>query len=163
VEGCTPSQFCPGQFVTREQMATVLARALGLPGSSTDRFVDDNGSPHEPDINALAEAGITTGCAVDLFCPSQLLSRQQLAGLLAHALELPAIEGTYFADYGDSPYIPEINALVEAGITDGCGVDHFCPWGAVNRAHMAALLRRSFDRPSEPAPRLWGAPGYWGF
>src|SRR5690606_41816243 len=45
--------------VTRGQMAAFLVRALGLPPSSTDSFVDDDGSVFEKDIQALAASGIT--------------------------------------------------------------------------------------------------------
>lgn len=162
VQGCTTNQFCPSQWVTREQLATFLVRALELPPASTDRFIDDNGSPHEADINALAEAGITSGCALDTYCPGQLLSRQQLASLLVQALDLPMVEGVLFTDYSDSPYVAEINSLVAAGIAMGCEFDQFCPWGAVSREQMAAFLRRSLERAQQIAslrPHQWGAKG----
>ena len=146
IQGCAAAEFCPGNWVTREQLATLLARALTLPTPSRDHFVDDNGSPHEADINALAEAGITSGCANELFCPAHLLSRQQLAGLLSHALDLPPAEGIAFADAADSPYAEHINSIVAAGISIGCGVDQFCPWAAVSREQMASLLRRTIER-----------------
>lgn len=165
VEGCTTNHYCPTNWVTREQLATFLARALGLPSPSTDHFLDDNGSPHEADINALAEAGITSGCANGLFCPTQLLSRQQLAGLLTHALELPAAEGVAFTDASDSPYAAEIGSLVAAGISLGCGVDQFCPWEAVSREQMASFLRRSLERALAEARRLpvWESGRPWAY
>ena len=49
-------------------MASFLTRALLLP-VGPDLFVDDAGSLHEPDINALASSGITVGCGPSLFCP----------------------------------------------------------------------------------------------
>jgi hypothetical protein len=156
IQGCAAAEFCPGNWVTREQLATFLARALALPSPSGDHFVDDNGSPHEADINALAEAGITSGCASQLFCPADLLSRQQLAGLLSHALDLPPAEGISFADSIDSPYEEQINSLVAAGISMGCGVDLFCPAAAVSREQMAYFLRRTLERAIQPPPRVPG-------
>src|SRR5690606_11972156 len=73
-KGCNPPDnnlFCPTRPVTRQQMASFLVRALDLPRTDQDFFVDDNGSVHEADINALAAAGITRGCnppANDRFC-----------------------------------------------------------------------------------------------
>lgn len=165
IQGCTTNRFCPNNWVTREQLATLLARALELPSPSTDHFLDDNGSPHEADINALAEAGITSGCANGLFCPAQLLSRQQLAGLLAHALDLPTADGIHFSDASDSPYAANINSLVAAGISMGCGVDQFCPWAAVSREQMASFLRRSLERTIAEARQLphWSPGGPWPF
>lgn len=158
IKGCGADDFCPGNWVTREQLATFLARALTLPTPSRDHFVDDNGSPHEADINALAEAGITSGCASELFCPAHLLSRQQLAGLLSHALDLPPADGISFTDAIDSPYAEHINSLAAAGISMGCGVDQFCPWGAVSREQMASFLRRTLERAMAEAVR----PPNWG-
>ena len=43
-------------------MATFLVRAFDLPATGTDYFGDDNANKHEANINALARAGITSGC-----------------------------------------------------------------------------------------------------
>jgi spore germination protein YaaH len=80
--GCGGNRFCPTANVTREQMASFLARALKLPSTSTDYFTDDNRSPHQGDINRLAAAGITGGCAPGRFCPSANVTREQMAGFL---------------------------------------------------------------------------------
>lgn len=161
VEGCAIGRYCPSIWVTREQLATFLARGLALPAPKVDHFIDDDGSPHESDINALAEAGITAGCAAARFCPGELLSRQQLAGLLAQALDLPPAGPVSFADVVESPNAADISSLVAAGISMGCAVDQFCPWGAVNREQMASLLRRSLERAlaeARPSP-WWGSSG----
>ena len=39
--GCTATTFCPNNAVTREQMASFLVRALGLPNTASDFFIDD--------------------------------------------------------------------------------------------------------------------------
>jgi hypothetical protein len=89
-KGCNPpanDQFCPTDRVTRGQMASFLVRALGLTeGGSTDFFSDDNGNTHEEDINRLATADITRGCAHDLFCPKDFVSRGQMAAFLHRGL-----------------------------------------------------------------------------
>jgi hypothetical protein len=81
-EGCGPAMFCPEEPVTRQQMASFLTRALALPMSPTDFFTDDAGSLHEEDINALANDGITLGCAPGLYCPSDEVLREQMAAFL---------------------------------------------------------------------------------
>jgi hypothetical protein len=144
--GCASDRYCPGIMVTREQLATFLARALDLPPSPLDYFGDDNGSPHEPDINALAAAGITSGCGPGQFCPSQLLSRQQLASMLVEALDLPSSSASSFRDLSGVPDAADVNALRAAGITSGCAPDQFCPWDGISREQMAAFLRRSLER-----------------
>jgi hypothetical protein len=83
--GCDTRRFCQNANVTREQMASFLARAFGLPGSSTDFFTDDNTSIHEGQINALAASGITGGCAAGRYCPKSNVTREQMAAFLYRA------------------------------------------------------------------------------
>ncbi len=80
--GCVGSRYCPHSGVTRAQMASFLFRALRPPAATRDWFSDDNDSIHEASINALAEAGITGGCATGRFCPSSYVTREQMAGFL---------------------------------------------------------------------------------
>jgi hypothetical protein len=95
-KGCNPptnDMFCPTDPVTREQMAAFLARALNLTddgGGNT--FIDDNGSVFEDDIAKLAAAGITKGCnppTNDMFCPTDPVTREQMAAFLHRALDPP--------------------------------------------------------------------------
>jgi hypothetical protein len=65
-------------------------RALGLTeGGDVDRFVDDDGSTHETDINRLAASGITKGCnpstGNDRFCPGDSVLREQMAAFFHRA------------------------------------------------------------------------------
>jgi type VII secretion-associated serine protease mycosin len=85
--GCAAGRFCPSRTVTREQMASFLVRALDLPSTTRDYFADDNGSPHESDINRLASAGITGGCNAGAFCPGAAITREQMAAFLRRALD----------------------------------------------------------------------------
>ena len=75
-QGCGADLFCTFNDVTREQMASFLARALALPGPVQDHFTDDESSRHEADINRIADAAITTGCAPGRYCPRSLVSRE---------------------------------------------------------------------------------------
>jgi hypothetical protein len=84
--GCDENRYCPTANVTRGQMASFLARALDLPATAEDFFDDDDGSTHEDAINRMAAAGIASGCAADAFCPSRLVSREQMAAFLKRAL-----------------------------------------------------------------------------
>ena len=92
--GCNPpvnDRFCPDRPMTRGQMAAMLARALALPSSPGDHFVDDDGSIFENAINRIALAGITVGCnppVKDRFCPDTLITRAQMATFLTRALGL---------------------------------------------------------------------------
>jgi hypothetical protein len=87
--GCDVDRFCPDQPVTRGQMAAFLTRALELPPGPADRFDDDDASEFEPEIEALAAAGVTLGCnppANSSFCPNDAVTRAQMAAFLRRAL-----------------------------------------------------------------------------
>ena len=141
--GCGGGRFCPRAVVTRDQMASFIARALGLPAAGTDYFGDDNGSIHEADINRVAAAGITNGCAAGLYCPGAQVRRDQMASFLARALALPATGTNFFGDDAGNQHEPDINRVAAAGVTNGCGPGAYCPQGSVTREQMAAFLHRA--------------------
>lgn len=153
-KGCNPplnDRFCPKDPVTRAQMASFLVRGLGLTdGGDVDRFVDDDDSVHETDINRLAAAGITLGCNPpdnDEFCPNDPVTRAQMASFLVRGLDLT--EGgdvDRFTDDDTSVHETDINRLAAAGITKGCNPPSntlFCPASDVLREQMAAFLHRA--------------------
>jgi S-layer homology domain len=139
-EGCASARYCPNGIVSRGQMATFLARFLSLPASSTDYFTDDEDSSHEANINRIARAGITLGCAPSRFCPESPVRRETMAAFLARALDLPATSNDYFTDDEGSDFEADINRIARAGITSGCGGGRFCPTESLERDQMAALL-----------------------
>ena len=141
--GCGPERFCPKNVVTREQMASFLARALDLPNASRDYFADDDASAHESDINRVAAAGITSGCGANRFCPRSAVTREQMASFLVRALKLPAASRDFFTDDNASAHESDINRLAQAGITGGCTTATFCPGAVVIREQMAAFLHRA--------------------
>lgn len=149
-EGCNPTgdRYCPSDSVNRGQMAAFLNRAFDLPSSSVDAFDDDNGSIFEADINAVAAAGITTGCATRQFCENGLVTREEMAAFLARALSLPPATGNRFTDDDNSPFEAEIESLAAAGVTRGCTATTFCPLLLVLRDQMASFLARSIAPPS---------------
>ena len=152
--GCNPpsnTRFCPSDAVTRGEVAAFLARALSLPASTADFFVDDNASVFQANINSLAAAGITRGCnppTRDRFCPTQNVTRGQIAAFLSRAFGYTYDDGLDpFLDIETSIFKRDINLLRTAGITKGCfsgeGVINFCPDSYVTRGQMAAFLHRA--------------------
>jgi hypothetical protein len=134
-KGCNPpanDRYCPSGPVTRGQMAAFIRRALSLPDSPIDYFVDDGGSVFEGDINAVAAAGITRGCnppANDRFCPEGQVTREQMAAFLHRAFEYPSSPTDFFTD-DDSLFEADINAIAAVGVTKGCNPptnDRYCP------------------------------------
>ncbi len=154
--GCNPpgnTLFCPGEFVTRGQMAAFLVRTLHYSvGGGDNLFADDDGSTFEIDIDRLGTAGVTLGCNPplnDRFCPNELVTRGQMAAFLARAFHLTnlGLEDLFVDDNG-SIFEFDIDKLGATGISRGCNPpdnDRFCPNDYVTREQMAAFIRRAVD------------------
>ena len=158
--GCvtTGAAYCPDMFVTRAQMATFIARALGMAERSItfDDVVD--GSAHAGNIAAIRHAGITLGCnsAGTSYCPDDLVSREQMASFLARGFGLAPRSSGPFSDISGT-HVGNINAIAYDGITLGCNTDGtaFCPDNSVTRGQLASFLARGMDlEPVELLPRL---------
>ena len=113
-------------------------------------FTDDNGNTHEGAIEAIAAASITLGCnppANTLYCPSESVTRGQMAAFLARAFGLEANTHPGFDDVpADHTFATDIGKLATAGITRGCNPpanDRYCPDEPVTRAAMSAFLVRA--------------------
>jgi hypothetical protein len=136
----TRARYCPNDNVTRASMASFLQRYLNLPNTTTDYFDDDNGNDHEAAINAIAKAGITSGCATRRYCPDGIVLRDQMATFLSRALGLPSTSKDYFTDDETNEHEVHINRIAAAGITGGCGGTNYCPTNPVNRGSLAVFL-----------------------
>ena len=66
----------------------LLVRQPALAIDVNGTFTDDDGNRHEPYIEAIAAAGITTGCTATHYCPSDTVTRAQMASFLARAFTL---------------------------------------------------------------------------
>jgi hypothetical protein len=96
VKGFDADRFGPTMTISRAQLATMLVQAYEElfqpldPGS--DAFTDDDGSVHEANIDAAAEAGWVTGRTATTFEPDGSARRDQVASMVARLL------GTLVAD-----------------------------------------------------------------
>ena len=157
--GLNPRTYCPGNPVSRAEMAVFLVRAMHgssfLPPLPVGIFSDVATTYWAaPQIEQFYLDGITSGCALSplRFCPGNLLSRAEMAIFLLRAKHgaayvPPPATGTRFADvpatYWAAPWIEQ---LANEGITNGCATNptRYCPDANVLRDQMAAFLVRSF-------------------
>ncbi|HEY5650382.1 MAG TPA: S-layer homology domain-containing protein [Acidimicrobiia bacterium] len=109
----------------------------------TPPFADDDGSPYEPAIIKIADAGITSGCSNDLYCPYALVTRAEMATFLVRAFGLPGSSRDAFSDDGGSTHHANINALAAAGVTNGCQVGKYCPNSTLTRGELATFIMRA--------------------
>jgi hypothetical protein len=165
--GTSGGAYVPGGTVTREQMATFIARTmdvaveLDLVGATAalptwdgqNRFSDvTTGSPHVGSINRLAAAGIVMGgpggAPAHHFCARQSVSRAQMASFLTRALaalvgELEPADRSPFSDTSGNAHRAAVDLVAEHGITVGDGTGRYRPAAALSRGQMAVFLVRT--------------------
>ena len=137
-------------------------------GDNSDSDIDGDGVPNEQDeypfgrfddatpdywafsfIEALARAGITSGCGNNNYCPKAAVTRAQMAvflerGMNGAGFSPPAATGSVFLDVGAGDFAASfIEQLAADGITAGCGNNNYCPEADVTRAQMAVFLLRA--------------------
>jgi hypothetical protein len=89
--GCTATQYCPSNSVTRAAMAAFIIRAAeGEPANdycSTGSPFTDVSTTNQfcMYIKRLYERGITTGCTATQYCPQNNVTRAAMAAFLTRA------------------------------------------------------------------------------
>lgn len=98
--GCGGGNYCPGNPVTRDQMAVFLLRAKHgsgyAPPAATGKFVDVPPSYWASAwIEQLAAEGITSGCTASPpnYCPLTAVSRDQMAVFLSRTFGIAPLPG----------------------------------------------------------------------
>ena len=145
--GCSPTEYCPGQNVSRGQMAIFLARTraggdANVPDSATVNDVPynctDGGVSLFEDVaptdsfckhvHYIAAQEITRGCDPSFYCPDDVVTRLQMASLTAKAIVAPgggaAVPVTYDAGNGRAYSCDAASPNVH--FTDVPETDPFC-------------------------------------
>jgi hypothetical protein len=92
--GCGSGLYCPTSPVTREQMAVFLLKTregagFTSPPCTTASFTDvPCASPFAPWVQELVARGITAGCGGGLYCPTDPVTRSQMAVFLTKTFAL---------------------------------------------------------------------------
>jgi hypothetical protein len=92
--GAPATTYAPDAAVTRDQMASFIARTLGVVLEANlcvnvrNYFDDDAGNTHEPCINGLADIAVVAGTAAGVYSPATAVSRAQMAAFLMRAMDL---------------------------------------------------------------------------
>ncbi len=169
--GCGNGDYCPSEDVTRDQMAAFIIRAL-----YTNTFTVSSQMPYFSDvpvtdnffsyIQKMKDMGITVGCGNGDYCPSEDVTRDQMAAFLVRATQISAggqpegftcnggVAGKSFDCSTTNPYFSDVTStnnyfkyiqkLKELGITVGCGSGNYCPSEDVTRDQMGAFIARAF-------------------
>jgi RHS repeat-associated protein len=90
--GTNPLVYCPDNNVTNSQMAVFVIATLGIspPACATAPFADLPCTAFAASFIAEeARRQITSGCGGGNFCPNNLVTRGDMAGLLVRAFDIP--------------------------------------------------------------------------
>ncbi len=100
-------------------------------------------------VETLVRHAVTAGCGLGNYCPTNPVTRAQMAVFLLRAKHGPAYvpptaTGTVFADVTAGAFAAAwIEALAAEGITGGCGGGNYCPGNPVRRDQMAVFLLKA--------------------
>ncbi|MFC0212766.1 S-layer homology domain-containing protein [Paenibacillus chartarius] len=155
VHGVTDTNFAPEQPVTRAEFAALIARALGLLPQRTDRFRDVQESDwFSGAVGAAAKANLISGYEDGTFRPDAPVTREQMAAMLARALQLGGheVQGNAallerFTDRADiSAWADEaVTAALSAGIIQGMTDTSFAAHNQATRAQAVTMLKRTLQ------------------
>ncbi|MDN4605959.1 5'-nucleotidase C-terminal domain-containing protein [Sporosarcina highlanderae] len=145
--GYTPDHFGTTDSVKRADAAVLIANALGFDPNKSykDAGFKDVPARSKWAVNALVEAKIIDGLNATEFGADELLTRNQMAKVLANAGKLSVnnnVKTTQFKDV-NSNFAKYVEALVKAGITQGKSDTNFGAYDNVTRGEIALFLYRA--------------------
>jgi hypothetical protein len=154
--GCSGTTYCPSNSTTREQMAVFVLVSKGAPVppacvAGSEVFTDvPASSPFCKWIEELARLGVVTGCGGGNYCPSDPVTREQMAVFVLRTLDGTlnppnCVPPNLFADVPEtSPFCKWIEELANRGVVTGCGGGNYCPTADVTREQMSVFLAVTF-------------------
>ena len=157
--GCGGGLYCRDAAVRRDQMAVFLLKAehgsAYVPPACANLFADVAcPGPFADWIEQLANEGITSGCGGGDYCPSNPVTRAQMAVFLlktkhGSAYAPPTCTGLFNDVACPSQFADWIEELSVEGVTGGCSLAPplYCPTNAVTRGQMAVFLVKAFSQP----------------
>jgi hypothetical protein len=154
--GCTATTYCPSTVTTRDQMSVFVLVAKEGAGFAPPLCVPPNTFGDVPEtspfcrfIEELAARGVVGGCAPNLYCPNDAVTREQMSVFVLRtldpALSPPACGTPVFNDVpASSPFCRWIEELVRRGVVAGCAPGLYCPGQPVTREQMGVFISVTF-------------------
>ena len=149
VSGYPDGTFKPGASITRAEFATMLVKALGLNATgTTGQFKDVTISSWcYNSVNDVVYADLACGMGDHLFSPNALVTREQMAVMIAKALgsKAPAVNGTELDAFSDrsmvsSWAVTSMEEAAKAGIVSGMTPTTLAPLDNATRAEAAEMI-----------------------
>jgi Tol biopolymer transport system component len=155
VSGNGDGSFGPDSSITREQFAKMIVLAAGLQPDAQPQlsFTDANliADWAKPYVSAAARAGIINGLDGNRFAPTQLITRAEVATMVARALRnAPTAQTSSGTAFADAASIPDwarasVDEAVSRGIVGGYADGTFGPQLTATRAEVCKMLARLAD------------------
>lgn len=145
------SKYGINDIVTREEVAVMIAKAIGLDDTPRATKFNDVGKSNKNSgyIQSAVEAGIINGYDDDTFKPDAQVTRGHMAAFVSRAFDLPAGTKTFKdVQKGHTAY-DAVSQLAAANITTGYEDGTFKPNGNLTRAHISAFLARAIQYQDE--------------
>lgn len=149
ISGYSDGTFKPGQNITRQDAAKLLAMVLELDTKnvSDPGFKDiSKTNPNYNYIAALVEEGIISGYEDNTFRPNDSLTRAQMAKIIVLGFsleEMPSVRLPFSDINSKQWHIEFVRSLYAHEITTGTTPSTFSPNALVTRGQMASFVFRS--------------------
>ena len=117
--GCSPTEYCPGQKISRGQIATFVAKGLAGSGANIPASGAVGALPYDctaggtslftdvtptdmfcKQIHYIAAKNVDPGCAPGLYCSGDTVTRLSMASFVANALVAPGGAAAVPLSYG---------------------------------------------------------------
>ncbi|MER2190292.1 MAG: S-layer homology domain-containing protein [Solibacillus sp.] len=134
-------------IVTREEVAVMVAKAVGLDGTPrATKFSDvKKSNPNSGYIQSAVEAGIINGYTDGTFKPNTKVTRGHMAAFISRAFDLPNGSKTFKDVKKGHTAFEAVSRLAAAKITTGYEDGTFKPNNHLTRAHISAFLARAIQ------------------
>ena len=151
LNGYPDGTFRPDRYITRAEVAKVLALAYEMPLDVTSHSFKDvePGIWYYPHVQACAEYGIIVGDPDGNFRPNDPISRSEAVKMVCLAAGLTE-KSTGLEDKTDYANIPDWakgywNALYHAGVIDGYPDGYLRPLQNITRAELVKILCKAYS------------------
>jgi hypothetical protein len=149
ISGCGPYglEICPDDELTGGDLEALLSEALGVEVSVADHLHFASRPAFLETFRPGVELEDALGCGIWQYCPEQVISRGDLAAVVAAVFEVEPTDFDYFID--DEGHYAEaaINSLAAVEVFDTCttfGPAPFEPGRPVTRAELFETMAKAF-------------------
>ncbi|CAH1200584.1 hypothetical protein PAECIP111893_01472 [Paenibacillus plantiphilus] len=148
ISGYGDGTFKPNASVTRAEFLKMIVLSLGLQTEGSKVFADTEGHWAQQYVSIAGALGVVRGKSDNTFAPDAVITREEMAVILARVANMAAVSSNSpFKDGGSiSGWASDaIATLAEAGIMGGYPDGSFQPQNNASRAQAAAVIVRMLD------------------